>query len=100
MMKLTIAFALLATASAINSCPSNSVQTKFPYTDMRSCKCNKGYQAYPYPGWGAPQRRLHGCALGCHRHLVVQDAGCLSWMAASSPCLSLSGHSKLCVSAT
>lgn len=57
MMKLTIAFALLATASAINSCPSNSKQTKFPYTDMRSCTCNKGYQSYPYPGWGCYQMK-------------------------------------------
>merc|ERR1719160_705079 len=84
-MKLMLAFALAAVAAAQQpkECPGHSTQTKFPYTDMRSCECDKDYQAYPYPGWGCyHMKEKYACPLhadvrpGVEVATSMQDCKC------------------------
>jgi hypothetical protein len=54
-MRSTIAFALVGAALAApyeHGCPANSVSIAKPYRDMRDCKCESGFEPYPFPSWG------------------------------------------------
>jgi hypothetical protein len=54
-MRSAIAFALMGAAVAApyeHGCPAEAVAIAKPYRDMRDCKCNDGYEPYPFPSWG------------------------------------------------
>lgn len=54
-MRSAIAFAFVGAALAApydHGCPADSVAISKPYRDMRDCKCNEGFEPYPFPSWG------------------------------------------------